>query len=145
MTTVSELQLPFLDSNPAVISAFAYTNVSLLLSSSYPCFKSFARDALGPYLCASLPISQQFPSPEVSPFFLLRAMQNVHISLSDLRIYGISVSTTFSFFDLTTGVKLFDMMVDVVIGSMAVRGHENLPVIVAETGLPRSGCEMDLQ
>lgn len=32
MTTVSELQLPFLDSNPAVISAFAYTNVSLLLS-----------------------------------------------------------------------------------------------------------------
>ncbi|KAG7536100.1 Glycoside hydrolase family 17 [Arabidopsis suecica] len=208
-----------LDSNPAVISAFAYTNVSLLLSvpnTLVPILASNRSLAMRWVHIHVLPFHRRTKistisvgnelitySPEVSPFFLLRAMQNVHKSLSDLRIYGISVSTTFSFLDiipssaaqlnkseainispilqfleetdssllisfcpynvfrsrcsnpigidlfkklplnfredLTTGVKLFDMMVDVVIGSMAVRGHENLPVIVAETGLPRSG------
>ncbi|GAV56802.1 Glyco_hydro_17 domain-containing protein, partial [Cephalotus follicularis] len=44
--------------------------------------------------------------------------------------------------DVVTGVRyrnLFDMMVDAVISAMAVAGHENLPVIVAETGWPSSG------
>ncbi|KAF8006296.1 hypothetical protein BT93_K0556 [Corymbia citriodora subsp. variegata] len=43
--------------------------------------------------------------------------------------------------DLTTGVRyrnLFDMMVDAVVAAMAVAGHENIPVIVAETGWPSS-------
>ncbi|XP_010034154.2 glucan endo-1,3-beta-glucosidase 12, partial [Eucalyptus grandis] len=43
--------------------------------------------------------------------------------------------------DLTTGVRyrnLFDMMVDAVVTAMAVAGHENIPVIVAETGWPNS-------
>ncbi|KAI3748798.1 hypothetical protein L6452_12143 [Arctium lappa] len=41
--------------------------------------------------------------------------------------------------DTVTGVRyrnLFDLMVDAVIAAMAVAGHENIPVVVAETGWP---------
>ncbi|KAJ8764137.1 hypothetical protein K2173_005047 [Erythroxylum novogranatense] len=44
--------------------------------------------------------------------------------------------------DWVTGVRyrnLFDMMLDAVITSLAVAGHENIPVIVTETGWPSSG------
>lgn len=44
--------------------------------------------------------------------------------------------------DLVTGVRyrnLFDMMVDAVITSMAVAGHQNVPLVVAEAGWPSSG------
>lgn len=43
--------------------------------------------------------------------------------------------------DLTTGARywnLFDMMVDSVVAAMAVAGHEDVPIIVAETGWPSS-------
>ncbi|KAL9226655.1 hypothetical protein vseg_002442 [Gypsophila vaccaria] len=43
--------------------------------------------------------------------------------------------------DPTTGVRyrnLFDVMVDAVLAAMAVAGHENIPVIVTETGWPSS-------
>ncbi|KAJ4895925.1 Glycosyl hydrolase superfamily protein [Raphanus sativus] len=217
-----------LDSSPSMIRAFAYTNVSLFLSVPNPLVPLLASNrSLAMRWCYRhvLPFYPRTRisiisvgndvvsySPDVSPF-LLRAMQNVHLSLADLRIYKISVSTTFSFFnvvptafppssaqfqeptgeviirpilqflertnssflinlfpynvyrsifsipvgfalfeegpfnfrdDLTTGVRyrnLFDMMVDAVISSMAVMGHENLPVIVAETGWPSSGID----
>ncbi|WZZ17634.1 hypothetical protein YC2023_110723 [Brassica napus] len=217
-----------LDSNPSMIRAFAYTNVSVFLSVPNPLVPLLASNrSLAMRWCYRhvLPFYPRTKitiisvgndvvsySPDVSPF-LLRAMQNVHLSLADLRIYKISVSTTFSFFnvvptafppssaqfqeptgeviirpilqflertnssflinlfpynmyrssfsipigfalfeegpfnfrdDLTTGVRyrnLFDMMVDAVISSMAVMGHENLPVIVAETGWPSSGID----
>ncbi|KAL6980643.1 hypothetical protein U1Q18_022281 [Sarracenia purpurea var. burkii] len=48
--------------------------------------------------------------------------------------------------DRTTGVRyrnLFDVMVDAVISAMAVAGHENIPVIVTETGWPSSGDTND--
>ncbi|KAI3705079.1 hypothetical protein L1987_75311 [Smallanthus sonchifolius] len=41
--------------------------------------------------------------------------------------------------DTVTGVRyrnLFDLMVDAVIAAMTVAGHENIPVVVAETGWP---------
>ncbi|GJR20678.1 glycoside hydrolase, catalytic domain-containing protein [Tanacetum coccineum] len=41
--------------------------------------------------------------------------------------------------DTVTGVRyrnLFDLMVDAVIAAMAVAGHENIPLIVTETGWP---------
>ncbi|KAK4760001.1 hypothetical protein SAY87_023132 [Trapa incisa] len=43
--------------------------------------------------------------------------------------------------DLTTGARywnLFDMMVDSVVAAMAVAGHEDVPIVVAETGWPSS-------
>ncbi|KMT18269.1 hypothetical protein BVRB_2g024340 [Beta vulgaris subsp. vulgaris] len=43
--------------------------------------------------------------------------------------------------DYTTGVRyrnLFDTMVDAVVSAMAVAGHENIPIIVTETGWPSS-------
>ncbi|CAA7060395.1 unnamed protein product [Microthlaspi erraticum] len=217
-----------LDSNPAMIRAFAYTNVSLFLSVPNPLVPLLASNRSLAMRWVYRHVLPFYPrtkisvisvgndaisySPDVSPF-LLRAMQNVHLSLTDLRIYKISVSTTFSFFnivptafppsaaqfqqpngeviirpilqflertnssflinlypyniyrsnfpipigfalfeetpfnfrdDLTTGVRyrnLFDMMVDAVISSMAVMGHENLPLIVAETGWPSSGID----
>ncbi|CAN8254502.1 unnamed protein product [Cochlearia groenlandica] len=217
-----------LDSSPAMIRAFAYTNVSLFLSVPNPLVPLLASNrslAMRWVYRHVLPFHPRAKismisvgndaisySPDVSPF-LLRAMQNIHLSLSDLRIYQIHVSTTFSFFnivptafppssaqfqnptgeiiirpilqflertnssflinlypynlyrssfsipigfalfeespfnfrdDLSTGVRyrnLFDMMVDAVISSMAVMGHENLPVIVAETGWPSSGID----
>ncbi|XP_057475922.1 glucan endo-1,3-beta-glucosidase [Actinidia eriantha] len=48
--------------------------------------------------------------------------------------------------DRVTGVRyrnLFDVMVDAVISAMAVAGHENIPVVVAETGWPSSGDGTD--
>ncbi|GLT31428.1 hypothetical protein SLA2020_061640 [Shorea laevis] len=46
--------------------------------------------------------------------------------------------------DITTGVRyrnLFDMMVDAVISALAMSGHENVPLIVAETGWPSAGID----
>uniref|UniRef100_A0A1J3I6J8 glucan endo-1,3-beta-D-glucosidase n=1 Tax=Noccaea caerulescens TaxID=107243 RepID=A0A1J3I6J8_NOCCA len=46
--------------------------------------------------------------------------------------------------DFATGLRYrnsFDMMVDAVISSMAAMGHNNLPVIVTETGWPSSGID----
>ena len=45
---------------------------------------------------------------------------------------------------MVTGVRyfnLFDMMADAVITAMAVMGHENIPLVVAETGWPSGGGE----
>ncbi|XP_022156920.1 glucan endo-1,3-beta-glucosidase 2 [Momordica charantia] len=46
--------------------------------------------------------------------------------------------------DVITGVRyrnLFDSMVDAVISAMAVAGHEDVPVIVTETGWPSFGTD----
>ncbi|XP_076941535.1 glucan endo-1,3-beta-glucosidase-like [Bidens hawaiensis] len=44
--------------------------------------------------------------------------------------------------DVITGVRywnLFDLMVDAVIAALTISGHENIPVVVAETGWPSGG------
>ncbi|PIA54455.1 hypothetical protein AQUCO_00900773v1 [Aquilegia coerulea] len=49
--------------------------------------------------------------------------------------------------DLLTGVRyrnLFDMMVDSVLTAMALQGHENIPLIVTETGWPSSDESKDM-
>ncbi|KAF5194743.1 Glucan endo-1,3-beta-glucosidase [Thalictrum thalictroides] len=49
--------------------------------------------------------------------------------------------------DLLTGVRyrnLFDMMVDSVLTAMASQGHENIPLIVTETGWPSSDETKDM-
>ncbi|CAI0443500.1 unnamed protein product [Linum tenue] len=46
--------------------------------------------------------------------------------------------------DFATGVRyrnLFDMMVDSVVASLAVAGHESIPLVVAETGWPSSAAD----
>ncbi|ESQ44332.1 hypothetical protein EUTSA_v10006480mg, partial [Eutrema salsugineum] len=74
---------------------------------------------------------------KIDPYEMYRSRSSTTIG------FAIFESSSFNFReDLTTGVKyhnLFDMMVDAVISSMAVMGHENLPVIVAETGWPSTG------
>ncbi|CAA7019266.1 unnamed protein product [Microthlaspi erraticum] len=212
-----------LDSDRAMIRAFANTNVSLFLSVPIHLVPRLASDRLFAKRWVKRHVLPFYPlskistisvgydaashSPDVSPF-LLGAMQNVHRSLTDLRIFQISVSTTFSFLnivttifppsavrfkqeesmrpilrfiertnssflinlypvdiyrccfpitvgfalfsdcplsyhtDLATGLdyrSIFDVVVDSVITSMAVMGHADLPLIVAETGWPSSG------
>ncbi|CAA7060705.1 unnamed protein product [Microthlaspi erraticum] len=101
-----------LDSTPAMIRAFAYRNVSLFLCVPNPLVPVFALNrsvathwvhshVLPFYLYTKISIisvgnDALSDSPDVSPF-LLRAMQNLRRSLKEIRIYKISVSTTFSF------------------------------------------------
>ncbi|ESQ44333.1 hypothetical protein EUTSA_v10006375mg [Eutrema salsugineum] len=87
--------------------------------------------------------------------FLERTNSSFMIKIDPYQMYRSSSSITIGFAifetsrfnfreDLATGVRyhnLFDMMVDAVISSMAVMGHENIPVIVAETGWPSSGID----
>ncbi|CAN8279538.1 unnamed protein product [Cochlearia groenlandica] len=103
-----------LDSNPAMIRAFENTNVSLFLSvpnHQVPLLasnRSFALCWIYRHVFSFHPLTKismisvgndaVSHSPDVSPSFLLRAMQNLHQSLQDLKLHEkISVSTTFSF------------------------------------------------
>lgn len=228
-STVTSLRFPTVrlpDSDPATIRAFSYTNTSILLSIPNTLIRSLASNRslalrwLYHHVLPFYPRSRIslisvgndiFDSTPDCSSFLLPAIRNVHLALRDLGIRKISVSTTFSFFniittsfppssaqfqepvgtlimrpllqfledtnssflvniypynmyrlnseipigfalfqnypfnfrdDLVTGVRyknLFDMMVDSIISAMAVAGHENIPVVVAETGWPSSG------
>ncbi|CAA7060600.1 unnamed protein product [Microthlaspi erraticum] len=104
-----------LDFNPEMIRAFADTNVSLFLSVPNPLVPLLASDRSIAKAWVYRHVLPFYPrtnisiisvgndaisdSPDVSPS-LLRAMQNVRRSLKDLGIYKISVSTTFSFFNI---------------------------------------------
>ncbi|KAL2248877.1 UNVERIFIED_CONTAM: putative glucan endo-1,3-beta-glucosidase [Sesamum indicum] len=218
-----------LDPTPAAVRAFAYTNISLILSVPNHLIQSFAANRSASTLWLHSHVLPFHPRTHISLISagsdvlttaatydltldpstaLLPAMRNLHLSLLDLGIRTISVSTTFSFIDILTtsfppssaefqepigsliirpllqfldetnssflvnlypynvyrinseipigyvlfqqhpfnfrddvitGVRywnLFDMMVDAVVAAMAVSGHENIPVIVAETGWP---------
>ncbi|XP_021768965.1 glucan endo-1,3-beta-glucosidase 13-like [Chenopodium quinoa] len=56
--------------------------------------------------------------------------------------YALFQKSRYSFVDdPTTGVRyqnLFDTLVDAVLSAMAVAGHENIPVVVTETGWPNA-------
>ncbi|KAK9283690.1 hypothetical protein L1049_011940 [Liquidambar formosana] len=86
----------------------------------------------------------QFLDDTNSSFLINLYPYNVYRLNSEIPIgYALFQEHPFNFRDdLTTGVRyrnLFDMMVDAVISAMAVAGHENIPVIVTETGWPSSG------
>ncbi|KAK6145434.1 hypothetical protein DH2020_022254 [Rehmannia glutinosa] len=112
-----------LDPTPAAVRAFAYTNISLLLSVPNHLIPSFAanRSAAAVWLYSHvLPFHPRAhislisagsdvittaatSDPTLDPSTaLIPAMRNLHLSLLDLGIRTISVSTTFSFIDIMT-------------------------------------------
>ncbi|KAJ4844551.1 hypothetical protein Tsubulata_035219 [Turnera subulata] len=227
--TLSSLNIHYVrlpNPTPAIIRSFSYTNTSLLLSIPNGFLPSLASNrsvalrwlyshVLPFYPRSKISLISVGNDAVVSDFgpFLLPAIRNLHLSLLDLGIRRIAVSTTFSFVnavttpfppssatfqeplgelilrpllqflrdtnssflvnlypynmyrinaeiplgfalfqdhpfnyrdDLLTGVRyknLFEMMVDAVVTSLAVAGHEGLPLIVAETGWPSAGWD----
>ncbi|CAK9135721.1 unnamed protein product [Ilex paraguariensis] len=227
---ISAVSLP--SPTPEVVRAFSYSNISLLLSIPNHLISSFATNRSAASLWLYTHVVPFYPRSHIStisvgndaistsssyPTDLLPAMRNVHLSLRDLGIKNVAVSTTFSFIDVMTtsfppssaefqepihelvlrpllqfleetnssfliklypynvfklnsevplgyalfqenpfnfrdddltGVRyrnLFDMMVDAVIAAMAVSGHENIPLIVTETGWPCSSDPNEAQ
>ncbi|XP_027155290.1 glucan endo-1,3-beta-glucosidase GI [Coffea eugenioides] len=120
-STLTSLRIPsvhILHPTPAAIRAFAYSNISLILSvpnSLLPSFAanvSFASEWLFYHVLPFHPrahislisvgtdvvSSSSILAPTSDPStFLLPAMRNLHLSLLDLGIKTISVSTSFSF------------------------------------------------
>ncbi|KAK3024653.1 hypothetical protein RJ639_044269 [Escallonia herrerae] len=84
------------------------------------------------------------PPPKTNSSFLINLYPyNVYKLNSEIPIgYALFQEQPFNFRDdHVTGVRyrnLFDMMVDAVVAAMAVSGHENIPIIVTETGWPSS-------
>ncbi|XP_012832719.1 PREDICTED: glucan endo-1,3-beta-glucosidase GIV [Erythranthe guttata] len=112
-----------LEPTPAAVRAFAYTNITLLLSVPNDLIPSFAanRSAASVWLYTNvLPYhprahislisagsdvitSAATSNPDLDPStVLLAAMRNLRLSLLDLGIRTIPVSTTFSFIDIMT-------------------------------------------
>ncbi|XP_074306167.1 glucan endo-1,3-beta-glucosidase 12 [Silene latifolia] len=215
-----------LEPDPNIIRTFTYSPISLLLTVPNSLIPSFASNQSNAAAWLYTHVIPFYPRANITAISvgsdvtssrqdvtdsLLPAIRNLHLSLRQLGIRRISVSTTFSlitalttvfppsaaefqeplydvvilpllnfleesnsFFlinlypyttysdiaheiplgfalfqespfnyrdDPTTGVRyrnLFDVMVDAVLAAIAVAGHENIPIIVAETGWPSS-------
>ncbi|PIN10587.1 Glucan endo-1,3-beta-D-glucosidase [Handroanthus impetiginosus] len=112
-----------LDPTPAAVRAFAYTNITLLLSVPNNLIPSFAANSSAASLWLHTHVLPYHPRTHISLISagsdvitttaisdsttdpsttLLPAMRNLHLSLLDLGIRTISVSTTFSFIDIMT-------------------------------------------
>ncbi|XVF24025.1 hypothetical protein REPUB_Repub13aG0091200 [Reevesia pubescens] len=73
------------------------------------------------------------------PYKLFRLNREIPIGFALFQDYPFNFRD-----DLVNGVRyfnLFEMMADSVLTAMAVMGHENIPVVVAETGWPSGGGE----
>ncbi|CAA7060601.1 unnamed protein product [Microthlaspi erraticum] len=108
-----------LDSDPAMLRAFADTNVSLFISVPNPLVPLLASNRSLATAWVNRHVAPFYPrtnisiisvgndvtsdSPDVSPF-LLPAMENVHGSLRDLGIHKIPVSTTLYFFNILPAI-----------------------------------------
>ncbi|XP_075512581.1 glucan endo-1,3-beta-glucosidase-like [Primulina tabacum] len=112
-----------LNPSPAAVRSFAYTNISLLLYVPNNLIPSFAANRSAADLWLYSHVLPYHPRTRISLIsvgsdaiidvattystldpssILLSAMQNLHLSLRDLGIHTIRVSTTFSFFDIMT-------------------------------------------
>ncbi|XP_073295985.1 glucan endo-1,3-beta-glucosidase-like [Primulina huaijiensis] len=112
-----------LNPSPAAVRSFAYTNISLLLSVPNYLIPSFAANRSAADLWLYSHVLPYHPRTRISLIsvgsdaifdvattystvdpstILLSAMQNLHLSLRDLGIHTIRVSTTFSFFEIMT-------------------------------------------
>ncbi|XP_030491269.2 glucan endo-1,3-beta-glucosidase [Cannabis sativa] len=120
-----------------VSTTFSFINV--ITSFFPPSAAQFREPALGNVISPLL----QFLRDTNSSFLINIYPYNVYRMRSEIPIgYALFQEHAFGFRDdLTTGVRyrnLFDVMVDAVICAMAVSGHENIPLVVTETGWPSS-------
>ncbi|KAG6433307.1 hypothetical protein SASPL_104915 [Salvia splendens] len=109
-----------LDPSPAAVRAFAYTNITLLLTAPNHLIPSFAANRSAAALWLHSHVLPYHPRTHISIIsagadvitttsaavdpsaVLLPAMRNLRLALFDLGIRTISVSTTFSFIDIMT-------------------------------------------
>ncbi|KAJ0558481.1 putative glucan endo-1,3-beta-D-glucosidase [Helianthus annuus] len=219
---ITAVRLP--NPNPNLIRAFTYTNISLFLTIPNSVIPAISGNRSAADLWLFAYVIPFYPRARITAIsvgtdvfsqgdvtvtdLLVPAVRNVKLSLTDIGITEITVSTTLSFVnvittsfppssarflepvntlvirplldllaetnsslfvsldsysvyklrpeipigfalfqqhafnfreDTVTGVRyrnLFDIMLDAVIVAMAVAGHENIPVVVAETGWP---------
>ncbi|PON36300.1 Glycoside hydrolase [Parasponia andersonii] len=121
----------------SVSTTFSFVNV--VASFFPPSAAQFREPALGNVISPLL----QFLRDTNSSFLINVYPYNVFRTHGEIPIgYALFQGFDFGFReDVVTGVRyrnLFDVMVDAVICAMAVSGHENIPVIVTETGWPSS-------
>ncbi|KAM5556599.1 glucan endo-1,3-beta-glucosidase 2 [Rosa sericea] len=124
----------------AVSTTFSFVNV---VTTPFPPSAAQFQDA--PLETVIRPLLQ-FLRDTNSSFFINVYPYNIYRLRSEIPIgFPLFQEHPFSFRDdMTTGVRyrnLFDMMVDAVISAMAVAGHENIPLIVTETGWPSSSTD----
>ncbi|XP_057981730.1 glucan endo-1,3-beta-glucosidase 2 [Malania oleifera] len=122
----------------SVSSTFSFINI---MTTSFPPSAAEFQEPAAEILIKPL---LQFLEDTNSSFLINLYPYNVYRLHSEIPIgYALFQENPFNFRDdLLTGVRyrnLFDMMVDSVISAMAVAGHENIPVVVTETGWPSSG------
>uniref|UniRef100_A0A2C9VMA2 glucan endo-1,3-beta-D-glucosidase n=1 Tax=Manihot esculenta TaxID=3983 RepID=A0A2C9VMA2_MANES len=124
----------------SVSTTFSFVNA---VTTSFPPSSAMFQEPIGELVIKPL---LQFLEDSNSSFLVKLYPYNMYRINSEIPIgFTLFQEHPFNFRDdLMTGVRyrnLFDMMVDAVITSMAVAGHQNIPVIVAETGWPSSGGE----
>ncbi|KAL6123615.1 hypothetical protein ACLB2K_076136 [Fragaria x ananassa] len=124
----------------AVSTTFSFVNV---VTAPFP--PSAAQFIDAPLQTVIRPLLQFFRDTN-SSFFVNVYPYNLYRLRSEIPIgFPLFQEHPFSFRDdMATGVRyrnLFDMMVDAVISAMAVAGHENIPLIVTETGWPSSSTD----
>ncbi|KAJ6325149.1 hypothetical protein OIU76_012267 [Salix suchowensis] len=122
----------------SVSTTFSFVNV---ITTPFPPSSGTFQEPLGDLLIKPL---LQFLEDTNSSFLVNLYPYNLYRINSEIPLgFALFQEHPFNFRDdLITGVRywnLFDMMVDAVVSALAVAGHENLPVIVAETGWPSTG------
>ncbi|KAL2555687.1 Glycosyl hydrolase superfamily protein [Forsythia ovata] len=122
----------------SVSTTFSFINV---MTTSFPPSSAEFQEPINSLIIRPL---LQFLDETNSSFLINIYPYNVYKINSEIPIgYALFQENPYNFRDdIITGVRygnLFDMMVDAVIAAMAVSGHENIPVIVTETGWPSNG------
>ncbi|KAI4385673.1 hypothetical protein MLD38_003670 [Melastoma candidum] len=125
----------------AVSTTFSF--ISVMTSSFPPSSASFQQPLLDTLIRPLL----QFLKDTNSSFMINLYPYNLYRLHSEVPIaFALFQEQPFLYRDdVVTGVRyrnLFDMMVDAVVVAMTVAGHENVPIIVAETGWPSASTDV---
>ncbi|KAF9598550.1 hypothetical protein IFM89_028082 [Coptis chinensis] len=119
----------------SVSTTFSFANV---ITTAFPPSSAKFQESVAESLMKPL---LDFLAESKSPFLINLYPYNLYRMDSEIPIgYAVFEQGPFNFRDdLLSGVRyrnLFDMMVDSVITSMALLGHEDVPLVVTETGWP---------